>query len=264
MRAINTATIAFGLVSVPVKIYAANSPHKISLNNLTPNGNRVKQQYIDSVTGEVVSNKELTSKGYEYAKDKYITFTAEELAKLDADSDSSIEIKEFVPAEEISPLRVEKPYLVGTNGGDKSYSLLAKVMEDNWVVAIGQWKARKRDHLVAIAPIKNNGIYAMVMYQLYYQDEHRHIDNIGVSGCDASEAEIELASKILETKTTSALTWSKYQNGYIARLQKCIEAKLNGDEVQTAPDVPDTQIIDLYEALKQSVEQSNSSNPTLS
>ena len=260
MRAINTATIAFGMVSIPVKIYTANSAHKISLNTLTPDGNKVKQQYVDSVTGKVFSNKELTDKGYEYAKGQYITLTADELANLDEASDSCIEIQEFVPAEEIVPLRIEKPYLVGTNGGDKSYSLLARVMEDNWVVAIGQWKARKRDHLVAIAPIKKNGIYAMVMYQLFYEDEHRHIDNIGVSGCDASEAELELAAKILETKTSPSLEWSKYQNGYVRKLQALIDAKINGDETKTlSPTTPNTQIIDLYEALKQSVEQSNTS-----
>lgn len=260
MRAINKCTISMGLVSVPVKVYAANSTNNVRFNYLSPKGNRLKQQYVDAITGEKVDTKTCADKGYEYAKGKYVKFTADELSKLEASSSSEIDIKHFVPLEEIESLRVEKSYLLGTNGGEKSYSLLAKVMEDKWVAAIGTWKARGRDHLVAIEPVRENGMRGLVMQQLFYQDEHRSITEVGVSGCDASDAELELAGKLVETMTQSEMRWSDYKNEYVERVQNAVEAKIAGKDVQLLAQQPTPKIIDLFEALKQSLTDGQQKN----
>ena len=253
MRSVSNCTISMGLVSVPIKVYTANSANRISFNRLSPDGNRLKQQYVDTITGKVVDTKTCTDKGYEYAKGKYVKFTADELSKLDAAASSDIDIKHFVPLEEIESLRVEKSYLLGTNGGEKSYSLLSKVMEDKWVAAIGIWKSRGRDHLVAIEPVRENGMRGLAMQQLFYQDEHNSITEVGVSGCDASDAELELAGKLVETMTESEMKWSDYKNEYVERVQNMVEAKISGKDVNLLPQQPNPQIIDLFEALKQSL-----------
>ena len=255
MRALNKGTVTFGLVSVPIKVYSANSPQKITLNLLSPEGHRVKMQFVDAVSGKVVDTKESNLKGYEYAKNQYVQFTEEELQSLEAHKDEAIEIKEFVPAEEIESFRIEKSFLLGTNGGDKSYGLLASVLEENWMVAIAQWKSRGRDHLVAIRPIREGGMIGLVMQQLFYQAEQNHITEVGVSGCDASDAEKELANKLIETLKSDTLDLSKYKNEYLDRLNSAVQKKIAGQQVTSVGQtVPNAAIIDLYEALKQSLD----------
>jgi DNA end-binding protein Ku len=256
-RAINTATISFGLVSVPIKVYAANSALKVSFNTLTPSGNKVKQQYVDAVSGEVIDRK-LGLKGYEYTKGKFVTFTPEELKQLESQSDKSIEIKEFVPAEEIDSVRVEKSFYLGTDGGEKSYTLLARVMEDNWVVAIAQWKSRGRDHLVVIRPYREDGMLGLAMQQIFYHDEVRDFKEVAVAGCDASEAEIELAGKLVESLRVDTFDLSKYKDHYTDRLQDVVDQKVAGKDITVSPVVPGgASVIDLYDALKQSLGQNN-------
>lgn len=209
---------------------------------------------IDEVFVVIQTDYDYTNiSGVFSSEEKAQDFSADELSKLEASSSTDIDIKHFVPLEEIESLRVEKNYLLGTNGGEKAYSLFAKVMEDKWVAAVGTWKSRGRDHLVAITPIRENGMCGLAMQQLFYQDEHRSITEVGVSGCDASDAELELAEKLVETMTQSEMKWSDYKNEYVERVQNAVEAKIAGKDVQLLSQQPTPQIIDLFEALKQSL-----------
>src|SRR5664279_5567689 len=107
-RAISTGTISFGLVSIPVKLYSATqSSAGVSFNLLHGKcGSRLKQQYVCPVDNEVVARDDMV-KGYEFAKDQYVTFTPDELKALEEKATQSIEIAEFVPRESIDPLYYE-------------------------------------------------------------------------------------------------------------------------------------------------------------
>lgn len=248
MRAMATATISFGLVTVPVKVYAATSSEALSFNMITPAGNRVKQKLVDAVTGEYVERDECL-KGYEYAKDQFVTFTKEELAKLDSENTKAIEIQEFVDASSVNPLFIEKVYFLGPDkGGDRGYSLLAQTMAAMGRVAVAQWTNRGRDHLVLIAPFEDG----LCLYQCFYKDEVRSFD-VEVAKLSMSKPEEVVAKKLVEMLSTVSFDPSKYHDRYAKRVKDAVEQKVAGKEVTVPAEAPKTSVLDLYEALKASL-----------
>src|SRR5262245_49937033 len=154
-RAIASGTISFGLVSIPVKLYSASQPQSaISFNMLHKKcGSRLKQQYICTTDGEKVERDDMI-KGYEFAKDKYVQFTPEELKALEEKSTQAIEISEFIPLAKIDPLYFDKPYYLGPDkGGDKAYRLLAEVMGRTERAALARYAARGKQYLVLLRPV---------------------------------------------------------------------------------------------------------------
>ena len=132
-RPIAGATISFGLVSIPVRLYpATQSTAAISFNLLHKKcGSRLKQQYICPRDNEIVTRDEMV-KGYEFAKDQYVTFTPEELKSLEEKATQSIDIDAFVPLDKVDPIYFEKPYYLSPEkGGDKAYRLLAEAMRES-------------------------------------------------------------------------------------------------------------------------------------
>src|SRR4029077_13204284 len=131
-RAISGATISFGLVSIPVKLYAATQASAgVSFNLLHGKcGSRLKQQYICPRDNELVGREDMV-KGYEFSKDQYVTFTTEELKALEEKATQTIEIAEFVPLSKIDPVYFDKAYFLGAEkGGEKAYRLLCQAMRD--------------------------------------------------------------------------------------------------------------------------------------
>src|SRR5258705_1601144 len=129
-RAMSTGTVSFGLVSIPVRIYSATNPSSgVSFNLLHgKDGSRLKQQYVCAKDGEIVPRDEMV-KGYEFAKDRYVTLTAEELKAIEEQSTQAIDIREFVPAPEVDPVYFDRAYYLGPDkGGDKAYRLLARAI----------------------------------------------------------------------------------------------------------------------------------------
>src|SRR4051812_2883961 len=127
-RAIAAGTISFGLVSIPVKLYSATQASAgISFHLLHEKcGSRVKQQYICPRDNEMVSRDQMV-KGYEFAKDQYVTFTADELKSLEEKATQTIDISEFVPLDKIDPVYFDKAYYLGPEkGGEKAYQLLSE------------------------------------------------------------------------------------------------------------------------------------------
>jgi DNA end-binding protein Ku len=129
-RSIGTATISFGLVSIPTKLYTTNETSgDISFNMLhDADGARLKQQYICTQCNEVV-DREHTVKGYEHTKGQYVVLSADELKALDAVATQTIALEEFVPATAVDPLYVDKSYYLGPDkGGERAYKLLHDAM----------------------------------------------------------------------------------------------------------------------------------------
>src|ERR1700730_3636925 len=149
-RSIGSLTLSFGLVSIPVKLYSATeSSSSISFNLLHKDcGSRLKQQYIWQKDNQIVSRDQMI-KGYEFAKDQYVTFSPEELKELEENSSEAIEIAEFVPAARIDSLYFDKPYFLGAEkGGEKAYRLLARAMSESGRVGLARYAARGKQYLV--------------------------------------------------------------------------------------------------------------------
>src|SRR5262245_37661098 len=197
-RAISSATISFGLVSIPVKLYTTTeSSGQISFNMLHECGTRVKQQYWFPKDEKVVPREEIV-KGYEFGKGKYVTFTNEELKALEAESSELIEIKEFLPLDQVDPLHFERAYYLGPDkGGDKPYTLLSAAMERTGRCAIASWSARGKQYLVLLRPFQRG----LILEQLRYADELRSFEEVQRIEASVSDAELSLAEKLIEQIT---------------------------------------------------------------
>ena len=252
-RSIATANISFGLVSIPVKLYSATqSQSSISFNMIHDAcGGRVKQQYICPREDNKVVERDHIVKGYEFAKDRYVTFTPEELKTLEEKPTQTIEISEFVPLESIDPIYFDKAYYLGPDkGGDRAYKLLCEAMKETGRTALARYAARGKQYLAQLRPIDGGGI---VLQQLLYADEVRAFEDVDIAKIDVKENELKLAKAIVEQISTEEFKPEQYKDEVKERIQEQINRKVEGQEIQAAPEQPETQIIDLMEALKASL-----------
>jgi DNA end-binding protein Ku len=251
-RALSTATISFGLVSIPVKLYsAAESKAALAFNQIhKKDGSRVKQQLISSRTGEVVPREEIV-KGYEFAKDQYVLFEAEELKALEAAATHTIDITEFLKAEQIERRYLDKVYFLGTDkGGARAYKLLAQVLVDTGRVAVGKYAARGKQYLVMVRPMENG----LVMEQLHYPDELRAFSEVPIEDATVKPAELALATQLVEQAASDEFKPENYKDEVRERMLALIQRKVEGEDITVAPTAePEHKIIDIMEALKASL-----------
>jgi len=252
-RSIASGTISFGLVSIPVKLFSATqSSAAISFNLLHSKcSGRLKQQYICPREDNVVVPREEMVKGYEFAKDRYVTFTPEALKALEEKSTQQIEIAEFVPAEKIDPIYLDKPYYLGPEkGADRAYRLLAEAMRRTGRTALARYAARGKQYLVQIRPLPEGGL---VMQTLLYADEVRPFSEVEFEKGEVKEQELQLAQQIIQQISTDEFKPEKFEDDVKKRIEAQIQRKVEGQEIQIEPEKPPTQIIDLMEALKASL-----------
>ena len=253
-RAISSATISFGLVSIPVKLYTTTeSSGQISFNMLHQCGTRVKQQYWCPTDEKVVPREEIV-KGYEFAKGKYVTFTNEEIKALEEEASQMIEISEFLPLAQVDPLHFERAYYLGPDkGGDKPYTLLSRAMEKTGRCAIATWAARGKQYLVLLRPFQGG----LILEQLHYADELRSFDDVQRVDATVTDAELLLAERVIEQIAVDEFHPEKYEDAVKKRMEQVIAQKVEGQEVTfvEAPE-PQGKIIDLMEALRASLAES--------
>lgn len=250
-RSIGTATISFGLVSVPVNLYSsAESKSAVSFNMLHKKcGTRLKQQYICPKDSEVVSRDD-TIKGYEFAKDQYVTFTPNDLKALEK-ATGTIDVVEFVPLAQVDREYLEKVYYLGPDkGGDRAYRLLAEALNQTGRAALGQYAARGQQHLVLLRP--RNGV--LVMEQLHYSDEVRSPSEVPLGTGEVKPTELALAKQLIEQSASDTFQPEKYHDTVRDRVLEAIQHKVNGQDI-TADVTPEAggKILDLMDALKASL-----------
>lgn len=252
-RAIGTASISFGLVSVPVKMYStADSTSGVSFNWIHKDcGSRLKQKYVCAQDGVEVERDDMV-KGYEFAKNQYVLFTPEELKAIEAKSDSTIEIVEFVPEEKVADVYLDKSYYLGPDkGGDRPYRLLSAAMRDTGLSALGRYSARGKQYLVLLSPLEDG----IVLHQLHYADEIRPFSEVPLPEGEVKKEELKLARQLIEQIKSDDFRPEQYRDEVRARVIELIEKKVAGEDITEAPsEAPQTQIIDLMEALKASLE----------
>lgn len=250
-RATGSGTISFGMVSIGVKLYTARQSEQVSFSWITPQGNRVKQQLVDAVTGEVVDRKECL-KGFEHAKNQFVTFTTEEIKALEAERTNLIDLVEFVPLDSVDLLGAEKTHYLGPDkGSDRAYLLLAHVMREQNKVAVGRWSARGKELLVIIRPYQGG----LVLHQMFYANEIRSFQEIEdtIAKFDLSERELKLAGSLVDQLSVNEFEPGKYRDEYFLRVNSAVQQKLAGESVTTLPTQAKTDIIDLFDALKASI-----------
>ena len=260
-RSIASLLVSFGMVSIPVKLYAATQPTAgISFNLLhRACGSRLRQQYI-CIKEDVVVERADMVKGYEFAKDQYVTFTPEELTALGEKATQTVEIDEFVPAESIDPIYYDKAYFLGPDkGGAKPYALLAESMRQSKQTAVGRYAARGKQYIVQLRPVAGG----LVMQQLLYAPEVRTIADVDIPEAPVRDAELTLARQLISQISSPTFDPTKYQDEVKQRIESAIEKKLEGQEIAISPSVPEAggQVIDLMEALKASLAKTTAKRP---
>jgi DNA end-binding protein Ku len=251
-RALGTANISFGLVSIPVKLYsAANASGTISFNLLHAKcGSRLKQQYICPKEETIVPREEMV-KGYEFQKDQYVQFTPEELKAFEQEATQTIEVTEFVPIDKVDPVYYDKPYYLGPDkGGAKPYRLLAEVMKETGRVALAKYAARGKQYLVMLRPSGDG----LVMQQLLYSDEVRPFSEVPLDVADVKEAELKLARMLVQESSSDEFRPQEYEDDVKTRIQEALDRKVKGGKFTvSAPPQQGGEIVDLMDALRASL-----------
>jgi DNA end-binding protein Ku len=253
--------IQFGLVTIPVKLYlATESRAGVSFNMLHEKDKSRIQMKIWCPEDEEIIQRSETVKGYEYAPDKYVVIDDEDLEKLPLKTVRSIEIAQFVDAQEAeSQTRFVKQayYLEPDRVGRKAFQLLKEVLQDKGLTAICKFVIRDREALAAMDPFENS----MLLSTLYWPDEIR---DMGELDLPEDELEIKPAEKKMAAQLIEAMTGefdpAEYRDEYRDALMQVIESKIEGRETVEieAPEEP-TKLVDLMAALQASVTAATSS-----
>jgi len=253
-RSIASLTLSFGLVAIPVKLYPATvSGERIAFNLLRKkDGSRLKQQYVAVNDGKPVDRSEMT-KGYEFAKDQYVLFTADELKALEDETTHSIDITEFVPIESIDPLYFDGTYFLAPDkGGAKPYSLLATALKEAHQCAVGRWVSRGKEHIVVVRPLESG----LAMHQLHFKAEVRSMGELGVELVPVAAPELKLAHQLIEQLSSKRFNPDEFVDEHRARVEAAIQRKVEGQEVTVSSAPTPTargNVVDLMAALKASL-----------
>ncbi len=252
MRALASATISFGLVSIPVKLFSsAESGQAVRFNQIhKKDGSRVKQQLISANTGEIVPRDEIV-KGYEFAKGQYVLFSPEELKALEAKATHTVDITEFVPAGSIERMYQDKVYFMGPDkGGARAYRLLAMALKETNRIAVAKYAARGRQYLVLVRPMEDG----LAMEQLHYPKEMRSFDEVPIEDVEIKQEELKLATQLVEQSAAEEFQPDNYRDEVRERVLDLIQRKVEGEDITLTPtDEPENKIIDIMEALKASL-----------
>src|SRR6201996_6966460 len=243
--------ISFGLVSVPVRLYAAARAEHVSFNQIhEPCGSRIKQQTYCPVCERVVERNELV-KGYQVDRDAYVLVNSDELKTLEADSSEAMEIAQFVSLSEVDPIYFESSYYSAPEDpGRRAYGLLLQAMEKLNVAAIAKVTLHQREQIVLMRPY-HKGI---ILHTLYYPAEVREIAEYGkTENMTLQKPEMALAEQFIH-QLTAKFEPEQYKDEYAQRVMDLVETKRAGQVIAgQAPKPKLAPVIDLMEALKKSI-----------
>ena len=251
-HSLGSGTISFGLVAIPVRLYTAASSGNVSFNLLHAKcGSRIKQQTFCPVCNEVVERGALV-KGYEFQKDQYVRLSDEELKSLEGEASKIIDIEEFVPLSSVDPIYFEKTYYLGPDkGGEKPYRLLADAMAKSDRVALATFVMRGKESLVLVRPAQDG----LMLHTMYFADEVRDFGEIEKGkSVKLREGELALAERLIGELSHDEFKPERYEDHYRNRVLELVNSKVEGKEITAAaPEAQRAQVIDLMDALKQSL-----------
>jgi DNA end-binding protein Ku len=253
--------LAFGLISVPVHLFVAARTERISFNQIHDKcGSRIKQQTYCPVCERTVERSEL-KKGFEVSKGRFALIEEDELKKISTDSSETMEILEFVRVADIDPIYYDSSYfMVPEEAGKKAYELLFQTMQKSGFSAVAKLAMHQREHTVIIRPHS----HGLTLHTMFYPEEVREVPEFGKdTNIEVKPQEVALAEKLVEGLAAD-FDPSKYHDQYQVKLTQLLEAKKAGLEVKGSVPRKMAPVIDLMQALQQSLGQVPQRKPAAS
>ena len=253
MAGIWNGVIAFGLVSIPVKLHAATGSHDISLHQYhSDDAGRIRYQKICEIDDKPVDAEEIV-RGIETAEGEVVLLDDDDLEDLPVSTSKTIEVLEFVPVEQIDPIHYEKTYYAEpAKAAAKPYLLLREALVSKEKIAIVKVTMRRRESLAALRPRDE----VLVLHTMLWPDEIRQPEISGLAG-EAGKQELEMAGTLIDAMSKD-FDPEVYSDAYQEALWERIEAKKRGRTTKAgkAKAQPMAKVINLMDALEKSVEQS--------
>ena len=254
MRAIWKGAVSFGLVSVPVKLYAATESHDVSFRQVhAKDGGRIKYQRVCSLDGEEVAYADI-AKGYETEDGEMVILTDDDMAQLPSTSSREIAVEKFVPREQIDPLLFEKSYYLEPEGaGAKPYALLRQALKDADRMAVVTVALRQRTTIAVLRVRETEAGEVIVLQTMMWPDEVR-VPDFKVEVDDAKPQEVKMAHMLVET-LAGDFDASEFEDDYAGAVDALVKSKIEGGEIKRTETSTKTsgEVVDLLAALQKSV-----------
>jgi DNA end-binding protein Ku len=253
--------LRLSLVSCPIALYPASSlSEKVSFNRLNrKTGNRLKQQNVDSETGEVVPREDI-ARGYEVAKGQYLIVEDQELDAVQIESTRTIDIDQFVPKSEIDERYIDSPYYIAPDGqvAQDAFAVIRDTIGKLNMVALGRVVLTRREHVIALEP-KGRGLMGLTLrYPYELRDEASYFEDI--PELKLPKEMLDLAAHIVNTKSghfDPSLFQDRYENALIDLLKK----KEAGETIEPSREVAAPRVVNLMDALRASIDAEKKKAP---
>ncbi|GGE50999.1 non-homologous end joining protein Ku [Pullulanibacillus camelliae] len=251
-------SISFGLVHIPIKLYAATESKDVHFRSLhdkceTP----IRYQKFCPTCEREIEASEII-KGYEYEPGQFVKVSEEEIKEIKGEAGRSVEILDFVDLHEVDPIFYNKSYFIGPNeNGEKAYSLLKRAMADTNKIGLAKITLHSKSHL-AVVRVYQNGL---LLETIFYPDEVRQIDQVpGLNQVgEVNEKELDTAKHLIE-QLTADFEPEKYVDDYREAVEEMIQAKIAGNDIIHTEKAPERQnVVDLLSALEASIQTSKTS-----
>jgi DNA end-binding protein Ku len=250
-RAIWTGSVAFGLVNVPVRMYSAVEDRALHFNYVhEPDGSRIGYEKVCKKEDKPVLDSEIV-KAFEYEKGEWVYMTDEDFEAAAAENHRTIDIREFVPFEEIDPIYFERTYYLGPEeNGERVYALLLRALEESGLAGIAKWVMRDRQNLGCLRVREG----AITLERMHFAADIRSLEGIAPEQAKVDKEELAMASQLIE-QFRGEFDPTEYRDTYRDALCEIIKAKRKGEPVHAEAAVEPEAPTDLMSALRASLEE---------
>jgi DNA end-binding protein Ku len=253
--------LRLSLVSCPIALYPASSlSEKVSFNRINrKTGNRLKQQNVDSETGEIVPREDI-ARGYEIGKGQYLVVEDDEFEAVQVESTRTIEIDQFVPRNEIDDRYIDSPYYIAPDGevGQDAFAVIRDTIGKMNMVALGRVVLTRREHVIALEP-RGRGLLGMTLrYPYEVRDEQPYFEDI--AELKLPKDMMDLASHIVSNKS-GHFDPSHFEDRYENALIDLLKKKEAGEKITPVRGAPPQRVVNLMDALRASVDAEKKKAP---
>jgi len=253
--------LRLSLVSCPIALYPASSlSEKVSFNRVNrKTGNRLKQQNVDSETGEVVPREDM-ARGYEIAKGQYLVVEDEELEAVQIESTRTVDIDQFVPKSEIDERYIESPYYIAPDGqvGQDAFAVIRDTIGKLNMVALGRVVLTRREHVIALEPMGRGLLGMTLRYPYEIRDEQSYFEDI--PEVKLPKEMLDLATHIVNTKS-GHFDPSHFEDRYENALIDLLKKKEAGEKIEPIRGAPPPRVVNLMDALRASIDAEKKKAP---
>ena len=249
-RSLWTGSISFGLVNVPVRMYSAVEEHTLHFNLVhEPDGSRIGYEKVCKAEDKPVPDDEIV-KAFEYEKGEWVYMADEDFEAAAAENHRTIDIRAFVPFDDVDPIYFERTYYLGpAQDGERVYALLARAMADSGLAGVAKWVMRDRQNLGLLRV--RDGVIAVE--RMHFADEIRSPEGLAPEDAEVAKQELEMAAQLI-AQFKGEFRPEDYRDTYRDALCEIIEAKRKGKEIRVAAEPEPEAPTDLMAALRASVE----------